>query len=527
MTRGTYNDANVKSHDFLTGGSWTSAISRTEHNALFLDHNWAATALGPLTDWGHALRFYASMLYADSRAACVYWGPDNIAFYNEKFAETAGGAHPALMGSSFRIIFPTLLDSIGPIFERAASTGQAVAVNDILVFPTRSGYLEESFFNGQFVPIRGDDGAVAGFYNTSYETTAQVLFERRRCVVDQIAAMPPHSVEQTISEFFQALSSNPKDVTMAILYSYDESVTNGGNDLRLLGNLSVPAGHICMPTEGCLASSTTGLISFFRTARNTGKAVVLSSSDNSLAEHAHLFESIHWKGYGEASRDIVIVALTISDTLLGFYVQGTNPRLAFDERSVTDVTRQFESKWIAAMFAEQAKMREQALERAALDSENRLRHMARSAPLGMCQIGPDHRIQWANDQFYQIVGKHDRFTDMATLQSTLAPASRDHVLEDLTAVLHGESRLIRELQLSRTWAPPSTEQQHPEESSAWILSSTFPLVEDGKVKLVMIYYADISHQKFAEGAQARVATAATEARRRQEEFIDTVGQYPA
>lgn len=56
-----------------------------------------------------------------------------------------------------------------------------------------------------------------------------------------------------------------------------------------------------------------------------------------------------------------------------------------------------------------------------------------------------------------------------------------------------------------------------EECSAWVMTSTFPLFEeDGTVKLILSYVLDISHQKWTQSVQARVAAAALLAKRQQE-----------
>lgn len=84
----------------------------------------------------------------------------------------------------------------------------------------------------------------------------------------------------------------------------------------------------------------------------------------------------------------------------------------------------------------------------------------------------------------------------------------------LSQLLDGSQRIVREIRLRRTWKPPT---EDAEECSAWILTSTFPLIgEDGSVKLIMSYILDISQQKWAENVQARVAAAALLAKRQQE-----------
>jgi len=53
-----------------------------------------------------------------------------------------------------------------PIFDHAQKTGLTVDVDNIELMSERKGYKEETYFIGQFIPVRGDSGQVEGFYNT-------------------------------------------------------------------------------------------------------------------------------------------------------------------------------------------------------------------------------------------------------------------------------------------------------------------------------------------------------------------------
>lgn len=114
--------------------TWTDCIPKTEHNALFLDYDFATNPLGPKSEWSPVLRAYVTMIFADSRGACLYWGPDRIAIYNEGFAVSCEGAHPFLMGHGFAEAFPELSANIDPVFQHASTTGQAVNVDNIQLF---------------------------------------------------------------------------------------------------------------------------------------------------------------------------------------------------------------------------------------------------------------------------------------------------------------------------------------------------------------------------------------------------------
>lgn len=503
--------------------SWWDCIPRTEHNALFLDYDFATTPLGPKSEWSPVLRAYVTMVFADSRGACLYWGPDRIAIYNEGFAVSCEGAHPFLMGHGFAEAFPELSASIDPVFQLATATGQAVNVDNIQLFVNRNMYLEETYFMGQFIPVRGEDGEVAGFYNTVLESTSQVIFERRRQVTDSITNILPHSIEQTLSEFVQSLQINAYDITAMLLYAFDDHMPGGTDNLFLESSIAISESCGCYLEKGNLETSQDGLIPLFCQAKLTGQRVVLDLEDDGSSQYRGLFDDVTWRGFGERPRTVVICPLTVSGEFLGFYVQGTNPRRAYDdatERSIAEITTRLELKWAESSSKERAQLREQMAERRANQSENRLRSLAQNAPLGMYQIGLDRKIKWANAQFYDITG-HDRSrSDMEDFRESLAADERENdrrIMEDL---LGGASRTVRDVRLFRTWEPPIHGDEGSEEHHAWILAVTFPLMEGGEVKSLLGYVTDISRQKWAENVQSRNAVLATDAKRRQEEFLD-------
>jgi PAS domain S-box-containing protein len=507
----------------LSQGSWTDCIPKTEHNALFLNYDFSTTTLGSTSGWSPVLRAYVTMIFADSRGACLYWGPDKIAIYNEGFAVTCEGAHPFLMGHSFAEAFPELAPAIEPVFQQVSTTGQATNVENIQLFVNRNKYLEETYFIGQFIPLRGDNGEVAGVYNTTLESTSQVIFERRRRVTDQISRILPHSIEQTLSAFTQALQTNDCDITAMLLYTYDDQMPGTTDNLFLESSIAVPESCGCYVEKAHLETSQDGLVPLFRQVSKTGRRMVLDLADDSSSQYNKLFDGVIWRGFGDRPRTIVICPLTISGELLGFYVQGTNPRREYDdatERSIAEITTQLELKWAESSSREQAHLREQMAERRAIESENTLRSLAQNAPLGMYQIGLDRKIKWANDQFYDITG-HDRaLADMVHFREALAADERENDRNMMEDLLAGASRTVRDVRLCRTWKPPLPADEGSEEDYAWILAVTFPLMEGGEVMSLLGYVTDISRQKWAENTQTRNAAIATDAIRRQEEFLD-------
>jgi len=124
--------------------SWADVLPKTAHVELFRGVDFGATTLGPISEWGPALRSYATMVFADSRPANVYWGPERIALYNEEFAPLLAEAHPNMMGKPLKVALPTISGETDLIFHQAAATSRAVAVDDLSLYVVRQGLLEET-----------------------------------------------------------------------------------------------------------------------------------------------------------------------------------------------------------------------------------------------------------------------------------------------------------------------------------------------------------------------------------------------
>lgn len=71
-----------------------------EHIRVARSVNWASSPLGPIEFWSSNLRILANLIMATPHPAALYWGPKNVAIYNEACVELAGQQHPSLLGRS-------------------------------------------------------------------------------------------------------------------------------------------------------------------------------------------------------------------------------------------------------------------------------------------------------------------------------------------------------------------------------------------------------------------------------------------
>src|SRR4030095_14211640 len=76
---------------------------------------------------------------------------------------------------------PRLLDGV-------VRTGEAFHARDLLFEIERFGFLEETYFDVSYDPVRVESGAVGGVFCIVTETTERVVGERRMALLKDLAA---------------------------------------------------------------------------------------------------------------------------------------------------------------------------------------------------------------------------------------------------------------------------------------------------------------------------------------------------
>jgi hypothetical protein len=81
------------------------------------------------------------------------------------------------------------------------------------------GYPEETYFTGNFTPVRGDTGKVEGFYNAVYEITKLKIGERRR---EMIAAMEIPTLSDQVGRCIMVLFLSNSDFGHLLSHQHRE-----------------------------------------------------------------------------------------------------------------------------------------------------------------------------------------------------------------------------------------------------------------------------------------------------------------
>lgn len=494
---------------FAMEHDWTEDLPKTDHVRFFRETDWSQTKLGPLNTWSPTLRLFTGFVLADSRAACLWWGEDLVAVYNEHYVPLACQAHPKLMGSTFQQGYPELWDGIRPVFEQCRTTAAGVnhsAAASLLV--ERKGWREEAFFNGNFVPV-GPAYAPEGFYNSTFEVTQQKLDDRRTMMLNSLSSISVLTVDAVFDHILATLRTNTNDVPMALLYRiHDDGTANG--KLHVEGHFGVPKGHGLL-ANNLPVDSREGLAPDLRRA---GTETLVIDCDQR-------FDGVEWQGWGERANRIVIMPMTSGTRLLGYLVAAGNPFRPHDtyhEQFHRNLNRMVSTLLSSAYDSESSKKRQEQLKADLAFSDLKLRHLINHASVGMCHVSLQGDMLWANDHYYELSGLNAaQHTRPFAFLDAYYEDDREKAIGVWDDLLAGGEHVTAELRVTRQYKPPVGEWE-----PAYNHIMAFPYRENGVTKSIMACTTDISKLKWAQSFQARLASEAREAKRQQEAFIDVV-----
>ncbi|KNG51750.1 ethylene receptor [Stemphylium lycopersici] len=524
------------------------------HAEYFRSVDWASTPLGPMDAWPADLRCMANMMLSNSAPAVLFWGDDVIMLYNEPYVQLLGALHPC-MGKSARKEAPDHWLSFQPIIDHIKATGESMAEADMQLFINRDGFLEETHWSFQFMPMLDQHGRIVAYYQTFFEVTTHSLLQRR--ISSLVALGTQNASARDFASFWSStlssLSLNDKDVPFALLYAAERhvsaqvpSVSSPGSipplDACILkGTVGVDADHPIAPATINIVEDSYILHTFLRRTAKSGKATVVHL-DHLPASAAAALEGIKWRGYGDPCRTIVICPIipTSGDQVEGFLIIGVNPRRPFDEeyQQYLQVMGRLLATSLASivLFEEEVRQREKAIIQAALIQEQlmaeiklkegKFQRFAERCDVAIFIVNARGDYTYRNQRWYDMfeVAKFD--TNATEAWHKIAFEEDISYCEGLFMKLAmNHESVCFELRTRMPWSPPSElSQVDPDhvQHYAWILCSAYPeLSPDGELLEIVGNVTDISKQKWAEGIQKFRTDTALQGKQHLEHFIDT------
>ncbi|MBV8086122.1 MAG: response regulator [Chloroflexi bacterium] len=187
-------------------------------------YDWAATPVGAVEAWPQSLRTAVSMMLASGYPMLMTWGPQFVQFYNDAYAPVLGAKHPEALGQTTPECWSEIWESmLGPMFRGVMDSGVEVSARDLMFPLQRHGFIEESYFDFSYSPIRDESYQVGGILVTCSETTARVLSERRLRVLHDLAEETAltTSPETACAAACRVLGEHHADVPFSAIYLAD------------------------------------------------------------------------------------------------------------------------------------------------------------------------------------------------------------------------------------------------------------------------------------------------------------------
>jgi len=286
-----------------------------EMGALIRAKQWAQTPLGPIESWPQSLRSAVSILLPSRAQIVIFWGPELIAIYNDAYRPVFGAKHPAALGMPAQQCWSEVWNVLEPLFRNVVTTGEAFWAKDHLFALERHGYVEETYFDVSYDPIRDESGRVGGLFCIVSETTGRIIGERRLAALRDLGRIGngASSAGDVFRNAAAALAHYNCELPFVALYSWDARQHSGC--LEALSGLSVNE------------SSAAELLD----SRNNGTAWPIGSdADLVIVAIAHGGGRTCGPWPEAIERAAVIKIMAPGSEPCGYLVAGISPRRKFD-----------------------------------------------------------------------------------------------------------------------------------------------------------------------------------------------------
>jgi PAS domain S-box-containing protein len=188
------------------------------------EHDWGATALGPLPQWPTRLRVIVDLMLDSAEPMVVWWGPERLQIYNDAYApRVAGMLESDALGQPAARTWQHGWATIEPFVEHVLRTGTSRTYDDFAFSIRRNGRLEEAYWSYSLTPIREDGDVVRGVLVLANEITERTLMARRQQTLDLLRndLANAETLPQLAAASAHAAALNPTDLHSVSLMPLD------------------------------------------------------------------------------------------------------------------------------------------------------------------------------------------------------------------------------------------------------------------------------------------------------------------
>ena len=158
---------------FLLGGGEMGHLMRSK--------DWSNSLVGTPDTWPQSLRTTVSIILNSRFPMFLFWGPEQVCFYNDAYRPSLGnaGKHPDILGSPGKEYWQEIWAVIKPLIDQVLAGGEATWSEDQLIPIYRNGKMEDVYWTFSYSPVNDETGKPGGVFVTCVETTENVLATRR------------------------------------------------------------------------------------------------------------------------------------------------------------------------------------------------------------------------------------------------------------------------------------------------------------------------------------------------------------
>ncbi|GAB7337795.1 hypothetical protein MBLNU457_4206t1 [Dothideomycetes sp. NU457] len=488
--------------------------------------DWTKTTLGPMHTWPFGLRARVVTIMACQEPRFILWGEDMLMMYNEAVSQMLVHFHPASMGMPLATIWGAdVANQHRQNIRKSLKAGKSVSIKAAEFLVERRGYLEETYFDAEYVPLMTPEGFWSGAILEHTEVTPMIYRDNREKVLLAITdhAAKTESMAELWSGCMDALEAQSQDVVYALVYSLDHADTESGDGLPSPSQSGYcRRGWFGLDHEPSETLSQTLGASFDQAKRTI---VLLRDALDTLPAELAITVS---RG-PVSSAYIVPVASTIGAPV-AYVVLGMNPRRPLEQGMVFAKSLQdLLERCVAQIRLPEDRNRLEKANLMLLDqlrssklklqqNEEAIARMGENAPAGMFIFGADSRPLYANQAYFDLFGlnKEDFYQfspDNFVWGKALYEEDHQSAKDILVKVFLDKQAATCEYRLV---SPPGAIQR-------WMEGIIFPeLDEKGEITSFQGWVSDITHRKNLELIKEERLNEALENKRAAEKFLDMI-----
>jgi signal transduction histidine kinase/DNA-binding response OmpR family regulator/anti-sigma regulatory factor (Ser/Thr protein kinase) len=204
----------------LPAGLRTAFERGGEMGRRMLEADWSVSPLGPPREWPVELVNAVTTMLASRAQIVIFFGPDSCALYNDAYIPAMGSKHPGHFGRPGRQMWAEAWPVLEPLLGGVRRDDVAFFATDHPFMLERHGFLEETYFDVSYDPIRTPAGVVSGIFCIVSESTLRVLGERRVRTLSALGRRLADALDEAAlaAETAAVFAENKADVPYARLH---------------------------------------------------------------------------------------------------------------------------------------------------------------------------------------------------------------------------------------------------------------------------------------------------------------------